>query len=194
MFENNSTDKDEFNNAIQYFQNIINSNIIISKTSPHKMGATILGIKTNISGIFKLHTYIFFFPFKSFNQETVPYCNFFPNIYLKDICFHVDKNFYQWIYEEMRKQKSIVIMLLDDNILKVVEGFGDPIISIDKICNEKKEWMELDFEEWYEKETFNNVFTIIITNPYLYTVPFPVKPIFLKTERRLNNYCTLVSY
>ena len=194
MIENSNIidkDKDEFNNAIHYFQNIMNSNIIQSKISTHTIGATILGIKTNISGIFKLHIYILLFPFKSWKQEISPYYNSFPNIYLKDIYFHVDDCFYQWMYEEMKKQNSIVIMSLDDNILKVVEGFGDPIISIDKTCNEKKEWMELEFKEWYEKQTFNNIFTINITNPYLYTVPFPVKSIYLKTERRLNNYCNL---
>jgi hypothetical protein len=78
-------------------------------------------------------------------------------------------------------------MSLESNILQVVSGNGDVLISIDKKCNEKKEWMELEYEAWYEKHIFNNVFTIKIVNPYLYMVPFPVKPITIKTIKR-NNY------
>jgi hypothetical protein len=100
-------DKDEFDNAIQYFQSIINNNI--SKYSKHKMGATFIGIKTNISGIFKLHIYILFFPFPK-SECVVPYSNNFPNIYFKDLCFDVDESFYLWIYEEMKRLNSIVIM------------------------------------------------------------------------------------
>jgi hypothetical protein len=104
----------------------------------------------------------------------------------------VDKSFYLWIYEEMKRQNSIVIMSLESNILKVVSGFGDPLISIDKNCNEKKEWMDLEYEEWYEKKLFNNVFTITITNPYLYMVPFPVKPIIIQTVKKINNYIVIL--
>lgn len=43
--------KYEFDNAVKYFQSIINNNI--SKYSLHKMGATFIGIKTNISDTFK---------------------------------------------------------------------------------------------------------------------------------------------
>jgi hypothetical protein len=75
-----------------------------------------------------------------------------PNIYFKDLCFNVCESFYLWIYEEMKKQNSIVIMTLESNILKVLPGFGDALISIDKNCNEIKEWMDLDFEAWYEKK------------------------------------------
>jgi len=187
--EDNKLDKDEFDNAVKYFQSIIHNNI--SNYSPHKMGATFIGIKTNISGVHKLHIYILFFPFP--NSETVvPYSNTFPNLYFKDLCFDVGVSFYLWIYEEMKRQNSIVIMSLESNILKVVPGFGDALISIDKVCSEKKEWMELDYEAWYEKHTFNNVFTIKITNPYLYMVPFPVKPIVIKTVKRINNYLQIL--
>jgi len=182
-------DKDEFDNAIKYFQNIINNNI--SNYSQHKMGATFIGIKTNISGTLKLHIYILLFPFIK-SEVVVPYCNSFPNIYFKDISFDVDKSFYLWTYEEMKRQNSIVIMSLESKILKVVSGFGDPLISIDKNCNEKKEWMDLEYEEWYEKKLFNNVFTITIINPYLYMVPFPVKPIIIQSLKKINNYIVIL--
>ena len=68
---------------------------------------------------------------------------------------------------------------------------GDAIINIDIQCSEKKEWMELEYDAWYEKKIFNNVFTITITNPFLYMVPFPVKPIILKTLTHHNNYVAL---
>ena len=182
-------DKDEFDNAIKFFHSIIDNNI--SNYSEHKMGTTFIGIKTNISGNLKLHIYILFFPFIK-SEMVVPYYNKNPNIYFKDVCFSVDKSFYLWIYEEMKQQNSIVIMSLESNILKVVPGNGNALISIDKNCNEKKEWMDLEYEEWYEKKIFNNIFTIKITNPYLYMVPFPVKPIIIKTLKKINNYVEIL--
>lgn len=187
----NKNDKDDFDNAIKYFQNIIQNNI--SSYSPYKMGATFIGIKTNISGNLKLHIYILFFPFP--NSDTVvpyPYSHSYSNIYFKDICFNVDNSFYLWIYQEMKRQNSIVIMSLESYILKVVAGNGDALIIIDRNCKEEKEWLNLDYEEWYEKKTFNNIFTIKIINPYLYMVPFPVKPIMIKTIKRINNYITIL--
>jgi hypothetical protein len=92
----------------------------------------------------------------------------------------------------MKKQNSIVIMSLESYILRVVPGNGDALISIDKNCNEKKEWMDLEYEAWYEKKIFNNIFTIKITNPYLYMVPFPIKPIIIKTVKKINNYVQIL--
>jgi hypothetical protein len=192
MMDDNKIDKNEFDNAITYFQSIISNNI--SNYSSQKMAATFIGIKTNISGILKLHIYILFFPFP-YSEAVVPYTNIYPNIYFKDVCFNVDESFYLWIYEEMKRQNSIVIMTLDEsNIFKVISGYGDVLISIDKKCNEKKEWMELEYEEWYEKKIFNNVFTINIVNPYLYMVPFPVKPIIIQTVKKLNNYVVFLQH
>jgi hypothetical protein len=189
MIEDNKKDKDDFDNAIKYFQNIIHNNI--SNYSQHKMGATFIGIKTNISGNFKLHIYILLFPFIK-SDMVVPYSNSFPNMYFKDLCFDVDKSFYLWIYEEMKKQNSIVIMSLESNILKVVNGNSDVLISIDKNCNEKKEWIDLEYDDWYRKKIFNNIFTIKIINPYLYMVPFPLKPITIKTVKNINNYVQIL--
>jgi len=183
-------DKNKFANSIAYFEKIIRNNIIERIYSPEKMGATFLGIKTNITGEYKLHIYIILFPFMK-QEGNCPYSSKYPNIFLKDIYFHVDERFYVWVYEEMKKQNSMVILSLNDSLLKVVDGFGDGIISLDKRCAEKKEWMDLDFDDWYEKKTFNNVFNIQIVNPYLYLVPFPVKPLLLKTKRLLDNYCEL---
>ena len=177
-------DKELFNNAINYFQSIIHNNI--SKYSSHKIAATFIGIKTNISGTLKLHIYILLFPFP-YSDVVVPYSNSFPNMYFKDLNLDVDESFYLWIYEEMKRQNSIVIMSLDTNIFKVVSGHGDALISIDKNCNEKKEWMHLEYEEWYAKGKFNNIFTINIINPYLYLVPFPVKVIIIQTVKKNNN-------
>ena len=47
--------------------------------------------------------------------------------------------------------------------------------------------MDSDYETWYEKKNFNNVFIINIMNPYLYMVPFPVKSIIIKTVKIINN-------
>ena len=185
--EDTKKDKDEFDNAIKYFQSILCNNI--SNYSQHKMGATFIGIKTNISGYLKLHIYILLFPFRK-NETIIPYSNSIPNIYFKDLCFEVDESFYLWLYEEMKKQNSIVIMSLESNILKVIRG--DALINIYTNCNEKKEWMELEYEAWYEKKIFDNVFTIKIINPFLYMVPFPVKPIIIQTLKRINNYVQIL--
>ena len=92
----------------------------------------------------------------------------------------------------MKIQKSIVILTLESNIFKVFSGISDLLIEIDKYSNEKKEWLDLEYEEWYKNNLFNNVFTIKITNPYLYMVPFPVKPIMIKTIKKLNNYIEII--
>ena len=133
-------DKDEFENGIKYFKSIINNNI--SKYSSCKMAATFIGIKTDISGVFKMHIYILFFPFPK-SESVVPYSNSFPNIYFKDLCFDVDESFYFWIYQEMKNEKRIAILTLDSKIVKVVSGYGDVILSIEKSCKEKQEWMHL---------------------------------------------------
>ena len=185
----NQLDKDEFLNAINYFQNIFHNNI--SCYSKFKMAATFIGIKTNISGNLKLHIYILLFPFIK-SDSVVPYSNRLSNIYFKDLYFNVDESFYKWTYEEMKRMNSIVIMTLESYILKVIPGFGDALLSIDKNCNEKKEWMDLEYEEWYEKNIFNNVFTIKITNPFLYMVPFPVNPIIIRTAKKMNNYIEIL--
>jgi hypothetical protein len=187
--EDSKIDKDEFDNAIKYFQSIINNNI--STYSQHKMGATFIGIKTNISGKLKLHIYILFFPFIK-NQFVVPYCHNYQNIYFKDLCFDVDDSFYLWIYQEMKRLNSIVIMSLDSYILKVIPSCGDGLINIDTNCKENKEWMDIDYETWFQKQEFNNEFSIKIMNPHLYMVPFPVKPIIIKTIKRINNYVTIL--
>jgi hypothetical protein len=180
---------DEFENSINYFKNIMNNNIL--KYASHKIGATFIGIKTNITGHLKLHIYILIFPFIK-NESVVPYSYRYPNIYFKDLCLDVDESFYLWIYDEMKRQNSIVIMSLESNILKVVNGNSDLIISIDKNCNEKKEWMFLEYEEWYEKKAFDNKFTLKLINPYLYMVPFPVKQITIQNIRNENNYIILL--
>ena len=177
----------EFDNAISYFRNIFSNNTT-NNISQHKVGATFIGIDTNITGKNELHIYIILFPFMNAYGGNVPYTSIHPNIFLKDITFSVDENFYTWMYEEMKKQNSIIIMKLEGNILKVVEGFGDVLLNIDKKCNEKKTWLDLEFKDWYENKTFNNVFTIQITNPYLYMVPFPVKNIFFKTDKRFSHF------
>ena len=183
-------DKDEFDNAIKYFQTIINNNI--TNYCPNKMAATFIGIKTNISGTLKLHIFILFFPFPK-NESVVPYSNNLSNIYFKDLCFDVDESFYIWIYEEMKKQNSIVIMTLESKVLTVYSGNG-PQLIIDKNCNEKKEWMNLDYNQWKEQKLFNNVFTIKIINPYLYMFPFPVKSIIIQTKKIINNYVVILNH
>jgi len=52
--------------------------------------------------------------------------------------------------------------------------------------------MELEYDAWYAKNNFHNIFTIKIVNPYLYMVPFPVKPIIIQTVKKLNNYVEIL--
>ena len=187
--EEEDKDKREFDSAIHYCKTLFQSNI--STCASHKMGATFIGIKTNISGTLKLHVYILFFPFIR-NESVVPYSIGFPNLYLKDVCLNVDESFYVWMYEKMKNQNSIVIMSLEANILKVVSNTGDLLINRIIDCNELKEWMTLEYDAWMEKHLFNNVFTLKIINPYLYMVPFPVRPIVIQTINS-NNYIKIVN-
>lgn len=172
-------------NAIKYLQSIFNANL--SKHSLHKMGATFIGIKSNISGELKIYIYVLFFPFTK-NNGGIPYCNNLSNIYFKDVNFNVDESFYLWIYEEMNKQNSIVMMSLEEMKFKIVTGSNNLLISINKITNR----FNLEYSEWYNKEIFNEVFVIEIINPYLYLVPFPVKPIKLQTGINMNNNVTIL--
>jgi len=182
-------DKEIFDKSISYFEKIINCNT--SNWVPHKMGATFIGIKTNISGELKFHIYIILFPFFKF-QGVVPYPDKFPNLYFKDICFNVDEKMYLWIYEEMKKQESIILLNLEKNILKVVEGGIDPLIILDKNCKENKDWMNHDFKDWFHKGLFLNEFLIQIINPFLYMVPIPTKNIYLKTDKKNNHLCSII--
>ena len=185
----NSQDKEIFNTTVQYITRLLSSSV--SNSSPHKIGATVIGIKTNISGILKLHTYVLLFPFIK-NENIVPYPTHHPNIFLQDICFHVDESFYDWIYEEMKQQNSMVILSFESNVLKVL-SWGDALISIDIHSTNDKKWMELEFDAWYKNQTFQNKFTITITHPYLYMVPFPLKRIILQTKQSYNgNFITIL--
>ena len=76
--------------------------------------------------------------------------------------------------------------------MKVVNNYGDLLINIDTNCNEQKDWLNLDYEQWYENKKFNNIFSINFINPYLYMVPFPLKSITFKTEKRLNNFIQII--
>ena len=97
------TDIIEMNNVIHYFTNILSNNI--TTIAEHKIGATFIGIRTNISGKSKLHIYILLFPFMAQNEIT-PYPNKFQNVYVEDIHVNVDYSFYLWLYTEMQKQKT----------------------------------------------------------------------------------------
>lgn len=183
----NSEDKDTFNKAIHYFQNVTYDNIKIG--SKYKMGATCIGIKTNISGKSKLHVYFLLFPFMH-EQPFQPYNKESPNIYLQDISFLVDPSFYQWLYSEMSKRKSIIMLNLDleDSSLKVV--YSDILVKISdrerEREEEKDEWYNMGFEKWYERGEFNTSYSVEIINPYLYLVPFPVKPLYFITHTNSN--------
>jgi hypothetical protein len=180
---NNIQEKEEFETTVQYITGLLSCSR--SHFSVHKMGATVIGIRTNISGTLKLHTYVLLFPFIK-NENIVPYSNHHPNVFLQDVCFSVDESFYFWIYEEMKKQNSMIVLSLESNCLKVVYG-GDTLITIDNICIHEKKWMDLEFGAWYANQSFQNIFTITMVHPYLYMVPFPVKPIILQTKKRNYN-------
>jgi hypothetical protein len=188
------SDKQQFDNNILCFQSIIKSNII--KYSSYKMGATFIGIKTNISGTYKLHFYILLFPFPKI-ETTTPYCHNISNFFIKDLCLDVDESFYIWVYNEMKKQNNIVILSLESNILNLLSSFGDTIINI-KLVNSKNnnssntEIINLDYQQWFQNKNFNNSFSIQIINPFTYMVPFPVKPIILQTLFTINNFVTIM--
>jgi hypothetical protein len=186
---NNTQEKEEFDTTVQYITNLLSSGR--SHFSVHKMGATVIGIRTNISGTLKLHTYVLLFPFMK-NESIVPYTTPHPNIFVQDICFHVDEPFYSWLYEEMKRQNSMIILSLESDVLKVLPR-GDALITMD-CANEKGMEFGLEFEQfeqWYQAQPFPKICNITIAHPYLYMVPFPVKPILIQTKRNYNgNFIT----
>lgn len=186
MEEEQKKDQELFKNAIKYFQRVTYNNIHVE--SKYNVGATFIGIKTNITGTNKLHIYILLFPFVR-DEPFEPYSDFTDkNIYLTDISFSVDKSFYEWMFSVMERQTSIVMMKinLDDFSLQVVTS--DLLIKKIKDNKDNNELYNLSFEEWYEKGIFNDLFTIEITNPFLYLVPFPVKPIFFTAHTKSNKF------
>lgn len=169
-------------------------NISTQENSEHTIGATFIGINTNISGNQKLHVYILLFPFYNYCNNNNIYSpnQYYENtIYCKDAVINVGESFYLWLYEEMKNTRRIVVMSFDTdtNVYKVVGGYGDLLISINNECkkNNPKKWMDLCFDDWFaRKPAFDNEFTITCRNPFLYTVPFPVKPIIISTRQNTD--------
>jgi hypothetical protein len=155
----------------------------------YKMCATCLGIKTNITGTMKVHVYIVLIPFQP-TGKIVPYSYFHNKGFaLKDISFDVDESFYRWLYSEMCKNGGRpVILKLDEWAWKTVFPAGDTLI---RYSEENTVEMSDDFDTWFQQGKYKEVHTIILTNPYLYLVPFPVKPILLTMDA---NQGTFFSY
>jgi hypothetical protein len=188
---NTIEDQKTFDESIEYFRKLTNSNV---KTyAKHKMAATFIGIKTNISGTNRLHIYILLFPFCNHEEYILPYSSGYKqqNLYLKDIYFCVDTSFYTWVYDELKRLNNIIMMELSltDYSLKSINN--DALIRINSL-KEKESLITTEFEEWYEKGVFNTSFVIEITHPYLYLVPFPVKNIVFKTSWQSNFLTPLV--
>ena len=81
---------------------------------------------------------------------------------------------------------------LVDSSLKLVSN--DALIRIYK-KEENSDIITTEFDEWYEEHLLCHTFIIEITHPYLYSVPFPVKPIIFKTCLQSNmNSNFLVKY
>lgn len=181
-----------FSDVVSYFSDVVRHNI--TKPATHKITATFIGVNSNITGVLHTHIYILLFPFLN-DESNAPYNIIMPNLHLKDVCLAVDESFYLWLYDEMRRQDGIVILTMDAgsfNSFKVVNGFGDLLIHNYKMCPEEKEWMNLDFESWYEKALFNNTFTFEITNPYQFRVPFPVKPLIFENVKNGSKRLKLI--
>lgn len=126
--------------------------------------------------------YILLFPFIG-GEIGCPYAKR-PHLFLKDTSFVVDTSFYRWVYDEMKRQNSIVLLELSltDHVLSVV--WSDAVIRKTREDADQKKNPRIiteEFDAWYEKGVMDAAFLIEIANPFLYMVPFPVQPILLKT-------------
>jgi len=178
-----STEELKSNEIISFFKKCIESNI--HKPSIYKMFSTYISFNSNISGTNKTYRFVIFYPFQmkdefGTNSEIIPYSsiNNIQNIYMKDFCYSVDKSFYEWLYDEMRKTKNIVIAEINDDEISWKISTNKILIYSDNfsILN-NNEYFNQTFDEWYENGSFKANFNITIINPYLYSVPFPVKPL-----------------
>jgi len=170
---------------ISYFKKTIQSNI--RKESIFKMFSTYISFNSKISGVSKTYRYIIFYPFQLINEfgindGIVPYSSMFNNqsIYMKDFCYSVDKSFYEWLYDEMRTIKNVVVAEINDDEVSWKVSKDKLLIYSDNFSISGsiiEEYFNQTFEKWYENAIFKANFNIKIINPMLYSVPFPLNTI-----------------
>jgi hypothetical protein len=184
------SEESEFQKAIVLFKNIMYSNVIsnINNEPCSKIGATFIGIKTNMSGKLKLHTYVLLTPFVQ--QNGIPYCPGCSNVHLKDIVFNVPVAFFKWLYKSMNDTQGMVLLEFESDKCKW-ERASNFMIQLSNNCAEPKLWLTQEFDSWFENKQFNNIFTITLINPYMYMVPFPMNPIIMKSSPKSNNFVVI---
>lgn len=165
-------------NSIIYFQETLKQNI--KKESKYKVGFTMISIqhisKTNWLNQNKtkeINKFVLIYPFIGENCEYTylapSYINTTDNHNMRDFCCSVDESFYHFLYEEMKKRNNLIIGKI---IGETWEIYDDDIVQIH---HEKEDIINESFEEWYKNGVLNvSDYTIEITNPYLYSVPYPL--------------------
>jgi hypothetical protein len=120
-------------------------------------------------GLLQPETYIIFLPFFDF-YKFESYRNT-PYLYIERFTMNVSDVFYKWVFEN----KTNVIGKITNKKICSWEIFtGDLNMNIieNRISNETE-----NFEEWFEKKINKNNIKLMIKNPMIYRVPFPVKDI-----------------
>jgi len=159
----------------------------IRKESIFKMFSTYISFNSKVSGFNKTYRYIIFYPFQLINEfgvndGIVPYNSIYNNstMYMKDFCYCVDKSFYQWLYEEMRTLKNVVIAEINDDEVSFKVSYDKLLIYSDNFSiygTTIEEYFNQSFDKWYQNAIFEASFNIKIINPMLYSFPFPLSTI-----------------
>lgn len=180
------SDEPDFQHAIVHFKSIMQTILVtnINHEPCSKIGATFIGIKTNVSGKLKMHTYVLLTPFVVQENE-LPYSHTHSNVYLKDMVFNTTVTIFKWLFKKMNDTHGMVMLECASDIWTIASNF---LLQLTNNCAEPKLWLTQDFETWFENKQFNNVFTITIPNPYLYMVPFPMNPIIIHTSPKSNHF------
>jgi hypothetical protein len=168
--------------SLSNYKAVINQNCI--KSSEKYVGFTIIGINSKINGVLKIYKYVLIYPFIG-QHKGISYPKF-NNLFLFDFCLSVDITFYNFIYNEMKTRNNILICSINEDNFSWNLSNGDSLINI---LHNNINFTDLSFEEWYEKEMFNfSDYIIEITNPDLYSVPFPLHPLKFSLNKYYDNY------
>lgn len=180
---------EESKNILEFITGVIEKNMNTREKGEicSKVGGTYVSVYTKITGEYKTHRFFILFPFDKrksarvenpqndydYDHPLYPYVTDNKHIFMKDFYFYADKTFHSWMYNEMVKTYYPIIGWIGDDKMSWKLTHSNPILYA---LDYKNDMDETTFDEWYERKDYKTSFSIQITNPYLYSVPFLCKP------------------
>jgi len=148
----------------------IERDIICGMTEFNKVNNCKIGvIYISSKGINEHNIYFIFLPFVTNFRTYQNYANIH-FLYIRNFVINVPENFYRWIYDS----NTNIIGKITDKTNCAWKCFNnndfDITILENSLSNDNN-----NFEDWYNnKQNFNNI-KLLIRNPMIYKVPYPVK-------------------